>query len=74
MTAKRKGKVMMVKTAGLASRYAATPYASMSSWKAEVNLFVLKKVGGDSLVVIWLRIGATVDPDFSVPLLGKNQN
>lgn len=39
----------------------------MRAWNAEVNLLVLKKVGGDSLVAIWFRIGATEEPDFSVP-------
>ncbi len=50
MTAKRKGKVTIVKGAGLASLYLATPYASTISWKEWVILLVWKYVGGCSYV------------------------
>ena len=36
------------------------------------NVNYLKNVGGDSLVCIWFKIGATVDPERSVPLRNAN--
>lgn len=57
MTANRKGKVTIENTAGFASRYVATPYASMMPTKASVILFVLKNVGGIALVCsVWKTV------------------
>jgi hypothetical protein len=48
MTANRNGNVTIVSSAGLASLYRATPYASTMAWKQAVTLSVAKWVGGDS--------------------------
>ena len=53
---------------GLISRYEATPYASMMVWNPSVNLLVLLKVGGCSLVGIWVNTLGTLDPASEVPL------
>ena len=69
MTAKRKGKVTMVKGAGLASLYLATPYASTISWKECVTLLVWKYVGGCSYVTRGWKIVLTCKSEthFSIP-------
>ena len=46
ITPKKKGKLMHVKTAGLASLYEGTPYVSIINWKVYEKSFVLKNVGG----------------------------
>lgn len=65
ITAKRKGKVMIVNKPGLTSSYVATPYASMMAWKPSVNLFVRWNVGGFLCVRSSCRIAETLVPAFS---------
>jgi hypothetical protein len=65
MTAKRKGKVMTVKSPGLISWYEATPYESIMAWNPPVNLFVRWNVGGFLALRSSWRMAGTLPPEFS---------